>query len=228
MSPAEADLNCIVSNLQHLEQAGFDPKAWCPSASASIGGAAIRIARESLAGSGIMQVHPLGFARIPLTAWSLDQARVAVHIWSDGPMSQVPDDIHDHCYDFVAVCLTGGLRHTIFRSALDDETTEPASAFEYAAGSCAIAGATPGRTGAIIACGGFVVRAPQVYGLRHESLHVAEPLAAPTVTVQFQSRCLKPHARVFRRQGGHARQMDQAARTPSRRRFDEVLASLAQ
>ena len=55
-----------------------------------------------------------------------------------------------------------------------------------------------GRDIAIREAGCRAVRAPSLFAQRSDVLHSARPLADLTVTVQFQSACVKAEARVYR------------------------------
>src|SRR4051812_19763945 len=79
-----------------------------PSLLAAAGPAALRLALDRLDSNGPTN-HPLGFCRVPITDWQLDAPRAAVHIWDGSAGLRISDDIHDHCYDFVSLCLAGGM-----------------------------------------------------------------------------------------------------------------------
>lgn len=197
----EQDLRLIEGCIERLAGQGYKSGALEHVGVHAIGAAAVRLATTIVAQASVNLAHPLGFGRVPLTPWALDRPRVAVHVWDRNSTTAASDDVHDHCYDFVSVCCAGGLKHRIFRPEPGPGGFFDARPLLYSAGSCDAAGSEDGgATLGIAEVEGFNVEAPQIYAIGADVLHSARPTSYLTVTVQFQSPIVKPHARVYRMQ----------------------------
>lgn len=197
---ADSDRALLEECLSHLAKVGFVADALTPYQS-SIGGAAVRLAKNILAKNEGLLVHPLGFGRIPLTPWSMDQPRAAVHIWDGNAGLRQSEDIHDHCYDFISLCHVGGLRHRIFDVA-QEATEVRLMAMAYAAGSCTTARSSGQlRDIKIAEIRTVQVTTGEACSFSHDVFHSAEATSEFTLTVQFQSPWKKSEATVFRAEG---------------------------
>lgn len=213
----EQDLRLIENCVDLLGRHGYNSNVLERVGAHAIGTAAVRLARRDAARASVDLGHPLGFGRVPLTPWALDQPRVAVHVWDGTSAIAVLEDVHDHCYDFVSVCCSGGLEHRVFR--LEPRPASPMAAppLLYSAGSCDVAASEGGGMNSGIAeIGGFTIEAPHIYAIAADTLHTVRPISELTVTIQFQSPIVKPQARVFRLQGQTIGKTSRAPFTPER------------
>jgi hypothetical protein len=199
----EEDQSLIEDCIDRLGQQGYKTGALEDVGARAIARAAARLASRVLSEASVDLGHPLGFGRVPITPWALDQPRVAVHVWDRDSATPIAEDVHDHCYDFVSVCCAGGLEHRIFRLKLSEGGLLDARPLLYSAGSCDAAGSEGEGTNLGIAeVKRFSVEAPQIYAIGADILHSARPTNELTITVQFQSPIVKPQARVFRLRAG--------------------------
>jgi hypothetical protein len=195
-----ADRKLLEHCLSDLQQGGFEAASLNRYRSADIGGAAVRLGRRALDDQSHSLEHPLGFRRIPLTAWHLHSSRVALNVWDNSTRTDWSEDIHDHCYDFVSVCYIGGLEHSIFRVSAERGPGARAVGLRYAAGSCDAADSDQELVDVrVVNLRRYQVTAPMIYSLRNDVLHCATPVGGLTITVQFQSPCMKQKAQVYRR-----------------------------
>jgi hypothetical protein len=180
-----------------LDEVGYAAIPWDRTERAAIAAEALRLAVGVLRDRGAGVIHPLGFARIPLSAWTLDRPRIAVHLWSgDWPEAHALD-IHDHCYDFASICIAGEIHHSFF--ALSHSADALAcDALRYRAGCCAESEIALGEDQRLTLVDEQTVALHDALSLHHGRLHRARPLTDVAVTVQFQSPCIKSAARVFR------------------------------
>lgn len=198
----EQDQSLIQDCINRLGQQGYKIGALEDIGARAIGTAAVRLASRIIARAPVDLGHPLGFGRVPLTSWALDQPRVAVHVWDRNSTTPVSEDVHDHCYDFVSVCCAGGLEHRIFRPEPRPGSFLDARPLLYSAGSCDGAGSEGRGTNLGIAeVERFSIEAPRIYAIGADILHSARPTSELTITVQFQSPIVKPQARVYRLRG---------------------------
>ena len=193
------DREIIGDCLSRLGNRGFSSAALDGIRPEAIGGAAVRLAcRVILDGSGDY-AHPLGFGRIQLTPWALDRPRVAVHVWDRIAMATASEDAHDHCYDFVSVCYLGGLEHRLFEVQQQPLTESRVHLLRYAAGSCnAVEIPSVRENLQALEIDRFRVEAPDIYSVACDIIHSAAPTNERTITIQFQSPVVKPHAQVYR------------------------------
>lgn len=180
-----------------LDGAGYAAIPWDRSECAAIAAEALRRAVRALRHGDEGVIHPLGFARIPLSAWALDRPRIAVHVWSgDWPAAHALD-IHDHCYDFASICIAGAILHSFFEPS-DSADALPCDPLHYSAGCCAESESVRGQRQHLTLVEEQTVGVLAALSLHHARLHRARPLTDVAVTVQFQSPCVKSAARVFR------------------------------
>lgn len=195
----ERDQSLIVDCIDRLSRQGYKTGVLEDVGARAIGTAAARLASRIIARASVDLGHPLGFGRVPLTSWALDQPRVAVHVWDRSSNTPVSEDVHDHCYDFVSVCCAGGLEHRVFRLEPTPGGFLDARPLLYSAGSCDAAGSESGGANlGIVEIKRFSIEAPQIYAIGADILHSARPTSELTITVQFQSPIVKPQARVYR------------------------------
>lgn len=204
-----------------LDSVGYAAIPWGRTERAAIATEALRRAAGVLREGGKRVIHPLGFNRIPLSAWTLDRPRIAVHVWSRDFPEAHAFDIHDHCYDFVSICIAGEIRHTFFDRS-DSPEALSCNALSYRAGCCAESESALGEDQRIMLVDERTVAAFDALSIQHSTLHQARPMTNMAVTVQFQSPCIKTAARVFRTAGASNQAESGAVELRSR----EWLASL--
>ncbi|WP_144400970.1 hypothetical protein [Novosphingobium sp. MBES04] len=180
-----------------LEDTKYATIPWNYVERTRIAAAALHRAAAVLRDGGESVIHPLGFARIPLSAWTLEQPRIAVHVWCGDWSDAYAHDIHDHCYNFVSICIAGEIRHSFFEPC-DTAEAIAFDALHYRAGCCDESESAPGEGQRLALVDEQTVAAPEALLLHHSQLHRALPLTDFAITVQFQSSCIKPAARVFR------------------------------
>jgi hypothetical protein len=210
-----------------LDDAGYAAIPWDSTERAAIAAEALRRAVGALRDGGEGVIHPLGFARIPLSAWTLDRPRIAVHVWSgDWPAAHALD-IHDHCYDFASICIAGEIRHSFFEPYHSADAL-PCDALHYMAGCCAESESAPGEGQQLTLVDEQTVAVHAALSLHHGRLHRARPLTDVAVTVQFQSPCIKSAARVFRAAGADDHAKGGREEPLSRERLAFLLESAGQ
>lgn len=183
-----------------LDGVGYAAIPWERAERAAIAVEALRRAVGALRDGGEGVIHPLSFARIPLSAWTLDQPRIAVHVWSRDLPEAHALDIHDHCYDFVSICIAGEIRHSFFDASHSPDALA-CDALRYRAGCSAESESALGRDQRLTLVDERTVAVHDALSLQHSRLHRARPMTDVAVTVQFQSPCIKSAARVFRAVG---------------------------
>lgn len=154
--------------------------------------------RRSLSGSfPEPRFHRLGFLRIPLTKWNPSAIRVALHIWHCPSVDRYQEDIHDHCYDFLSVCLIGGIRHSIYDLPRAPNTGLQFERLAYKTGSseCTV---TDRANGELCLVNEIVVRPLESVYFDSSVLHSLKPETAITASVQFRTADRKVCATVYR------------------------------
>ncbi|NIJ22054.1 hypothetical protein FHS95_003765 [Sphingomonas naasensis] len=210
-----------------VDAAGYTAIPWDRDERATIAAEALRRAVAALRDGGGGVIHPLGFARIPLSPWTLERPRFAVHVWSrDWPAGHALD-IHDHCYDFVSICIAGEICHSFFEPC-DSADALACEASRYQAGCCAETEGAPGERQRLALKNERTVAPYDALSLHHRELHRAWPLTDVAVTIQFQSPCIEPTARVFRAAGSYDQPKDESVKAMSREHLALVLESVGQ
>jgi hypothetical protein len=210
-----------------LDGAGYGAIPWDRTERAAIAAEALRRAVGALRDAGECVIHPLGFARIPLSAWTLERSRIAVHIWSgDWPAAHALD-IHDHCYDFVSICIAGEIRHSFFEPRHSADALA-CDASHYRAGCCAESESAPGEGQRLALVNEQIIAVHDALSLHHGGLHRALPLTDVAITVQFQSPCIKSSARVFRAAGVHGHAKGGSVQPLSRERLAMLIETAGQ
>lgn len=180
-----------------LYRDGYAVMPWGRRERAAIATEALRRAVAVLREGGEGVTHPLGFARIPLSLWALERPRIAVHIWNGKCPAANSLDIHDHCYDFASICIVGQVRHTFYEQGPSAEALT-CNMLQYRAGCCADGESGSAESQQLTPVSAQTVGPYDGLLLDHQSLHQSQSLTDVAVTVQFQSPCIKPMARVFR------------------------------
>lgn len=190
----------LEASAARLDGGGYAAIPWDRTERATIAAEALRRAIAALRDGDESVIHPLGFARVPLSAWALERPRIAVHVWSgDWPAARALD-IHDHCYDFASICIAGEIRHSFFEPSHSVDALA-CDALHYRAGCCAESESAPGEGRRLTLVDEQTVNVHGALSVHHSRLHRARPLTDVAVTVQFQSPCIKSAARVFRAAG---------------------------
>ena len=210
-----------------LDGVGYAAIPWDRAERAAIAAEALRRAVGVLRDGGDGVLHPLGFARIALSAWTLERPRIAVHVWSNDWPEAHALDIHDHCYDFASICIAGEIHHSFFGPSHSADALA-CDALHYRAGCCADSESALGEGQRLTLVDEQTVAVHDAVWLHHGRLHRARPLTDVAVTVQFQSPCIKPAARVFRAAGADDHAKGGSVAPPSREWLALLLESSVQ
>lgn len=210
-----------------LDQAGYQEIFWDRAERAAIAEVALHRASIALRDGSEVLVHPLGFARIPISTWELNQSRIAIHVWAGQRLTDNALDIHDHCYDFVSICIAGQIRHSFFELSHSADAVA-CDAWNYRAGCCAESESALGQGQRLALVDEQIVAIHDAMSINHAELHRARPLTDVAITVQFQSTCIKAAARVFREANAHCPTEDESGKDLTRERLALLLERASQ
>ena len=146
-----------------------------------------------------IRIHPLGFCRYTIISREgKEKLPVYLNFWQEDSYGNSKEDVHNHCYDFTSVCLSGEITHEIYEKSNDNKGIK-LSLLNYQSGGSVDSSSINNEHNSILTLvDSKIVKKGDGYYMNNNCLHSISKWKRGTITAQFQSDFYRNHADVYR------------------------------